>query len=91
MNNDQKAVLYYRAAATQRTGSDWQKPQFIPKRVRILKTVSPDSPFSPLIVHPGDYTVDCNQWGAVYVKADHGDFGLKLNEFDVIEWQKNTK
>ena len=91
MTNDEKYIAYLKAASTQRTGSDWQKPQFVPKIVKILKTVTSDPPGEELTIDTGEYEVDYTKWGAVFVTTENGCLGLRPIEFDVIEWQENLK
>lgn len=55
--------------------------------------MSEDFPFrtaNPSSVPPGIYAADCNQWGAVSVRASNGKMlGLKWPEFEPLEWEDN--
>jgi len=68
------------------------RPQCVPKRVHVLKTVRSDILWSipgphPWIV-PGEYDVTCNRWGAVTVMTPDGPLGLKPDEFAIVEMQE---
>jgi len=90
MTNEQMAVNYYKAGLSQR-GSNPQKPEFVPKKIKLEKTIGSDPPFTSLVAKPGEYDVDVNQWGAVSVKINEDYLGLRPDEFDVLEWQPNSK
>ena len=80
---DMKAA-YYKAGVLN------QLPPYLPTRVRVLRRVSGDFPFQGVVVEPGEYTCTSNRWGAVCVKAINGeDLGLRLDEFDPLEWGLN--
>lgn len=94
MNRTQKALNYYKIACMQIThGVPAQKPRFVPKVVMVLFTVRSDVPAltrDRMVARPGKYEVHANQYGAVSAKLPSGDYlGLKLNEFEVLEWQDN--
>jgi hypothetical protein len=61
----------------------------VPKRVRMLRTVRSEWPFS---AHRGaykgdEYDADVNRHGAVSVYVEDGGLlGVKPGEFEVIEW-----
>ena len=91
MNDTEKALNYYKTGAMQTGRGLWPRPQFVPKKVLIPVTVRAD--LDPRIfVSPGEYLVECNKYGAVSVKLESGTMlGLKLNEFEVLEWQENDQ
>lgn len=89
MTVDQMAKEYYLSAATQtRTHI---RPKYVPKKVKLSSTIRGDFPIGHMAAAgPGEFECECNQWGAVSVKAENGTMlGLKLDEFDVIEWKEN--
>jgi hypothetical protein len=88
MNNQEKELLYYKIGASQsRTG---KMPPFIPSRVRTQKWNRGDFIFADIEAPPGDYACNCNKFGAVSVKASNGKMlGLRLDEFEVLEWKEN--
>ena len=88
MTNDQMSSNYYRAGMTQR-GENPKMPDFVPKRIILQRTVMSDVPFDSLKAVPGDYDVDVNKWGAVSVKIGEKYLGLRIDEFEVLEWQEN--
>lgn len=91
MTNDQMATNYYKAALTQR-GKHWKKPDYVPKKIVLPRTVRSDVPFYSLKAEPGEYdNVHVNQWGAVSVDINGKHLGVKPNEFEVLEWQPNPK
>ena len=80
---------YYRTGATQ-TRKQCKRPEYIPKRIFIPRTVRSDIPNSSVAVHRGEYDAHVNQYGAVSIKITDDSFlGIMLYEFDVIEWQAN--
>jgi hypothetical protein len=84
MTNDQKAIAYYKAGATQTA------PPFVPARVRVLREQFGDSPFRGAGVSAGEHDCQCNQWGAVTVIDRAGKpLGLRLDEFDPLTWREN--
>ena len=88
MNNQEKELAYFKAAAKQRRTQE--KPPFIPCRIRIERRVRGDFPFNQTMVDPGEYDCYCNPFGAVSVKATNGDIlGLRLDEFEIIRWKDN--
>lgn len=93
MTEQEKIIDYYKTGTSQHGPAPWPKPRFIPKRVRVTKTVRSDlSAFFPgphPQVEPGVYEVKSNPYGAVSVATPLGDLGLKLDEFDIIEMAEN--
>lgn len=80
---------YYRTGATQ-TKKRCKRPEYVPKRIFIPRTVRSDVPDSSVAVHRGEYDAHVNQYGAVSIKITDDSFlGIMLYEFDVIEWQEN--
>ncbi len=90
MTNEQMALNYYNAGKTQ-TGKNPQKPDFVPKKIKLQRTVRSDWEFPRLVAKPAEYDVTVNQWGAVSVKINDEFLGIKPSEFVVIEWQANSK
>lgn len=88
MTDQEKALSYYRCAATQaRTGG---RPLYVPSRVRLTRRVCGDGPFCTTTLGPGDYECRSNRLGAVSVQATNGQLlGLRLDEFEPIAWAKN--
>lgn len=90
MTDQEKEIAYYKASACQsRTG---EKPPFVPSMVRLDTRVHDDWPNGHhLQVGPGDFPCECNQYGAVSVRAENGKMlGLRLDEFKPIAWRENT-
>lgn len=83
---------YYKAGAMQNSGGS-QKPKFVPKIIDLPKAVRADfSPFDDerAIAKAGRYEAHVNPYGAVSVVASNGKLlGVKLNEFEVVEWRQN--
>lgn len=90
MTNDQMAANYYKAGMTQR-GNNPQKPDYIPKRIKLNRTIHSDPPHDSLIAAQNEYDAEVNQWGAVSVIINGDYLGVKPDEFDVLEWQTNPK
>lgn len=89
VENTSHALNYYKTAALQSNHGSCPRPKYIPKRVLVLHTVSSDIPGGPRI-GTGEYDVECNPLGAVSVKTTSGKMlGLRLSEFEVLEWCKN--
>jgi hypothetical protein len=88
MTDQEKALAYYRCAATQaRTGG---RPLYVPSRVRLTRRVCGDGPFCTTTLGPGDYECRSNRLGAVSVQATNGQLlGLRLDEFEPIAWEAN--
>ena len=88
MDDKDKAIAYYRAGAQQ--GTTGERPPFVPLMVCVEHQVCGDFPFSDTIVRPGYHKCESNQFGAISVKAENGKMlGLKLNEFEPVEWVEN--
>ena len=84
MNDTEKAANYYRAAMAQ------QRPDWVPCRVRLMTRVKGDFPFHGTFQDAGEHDCECNQWGAVSVKATNGQMlGVKPAEFEVVAWRPN--
>lgn len=84
MDEKEKALEYYRAAAKNLT------PAFVPKRIVLERTVRGDGPFASTTAHAGKYDCESNRYGAVSVRATNGQMlGVLPDEFEVIEWQPN--
>ena len=78
---------YYRSAIIQQSRT--HKPPYVPCRIHLPYSVSADFPFTSL-VESGDYGCESNQYGAVSVIASDGRLlGVKLDEFEVLEWRAN--
>ena len=91
MNNTQKALNYYKTAAIQNRKS-CPKPLWVPKTIILSKTIRGDFPlYHHIVAEPGKYEAYCNPYGAVSVKTPNGDLGLRLDEFEVLDWQENSK
>ena len=91
MNNTQKALNYYKTAAIQNRKS-CPKPLWVPKTIILSKTIRGDFPVGHhIFADPGEYEAYCNPYGAVSVKTPNGDLGLRLDEFEVLDWQENSK
>lgn len=68
----------------------------VPKRVLMNQSVTVDQPLlaimqrekEPIPVCEEDetYEVRVNQHGAVTALTEHGELGLKPNEFSIVEW-----
>ena len=85
----QKALNYYKTGA-QQTSRNCKKPKYVPKRIVLSKTIRSDMPSSDLCAEPGEYVAHCNQYGAVSLRTLGGEMlGVKLDEFEVIQWQEN--
>lgn len=55
-------------------------------RIRLLKTLRSDWPFSNLSVPAGIYEAEMNQHGAVSVRARNGQLlGIKPGEFEFVD------
>jgi hypothetical protein len=80
------ALEYYQAAFEHR------RPTWVPSRVSVPHQVRGDPPFGhTMVVDPGEHACECNQWGAVSVRARNGQMlGIKSREFSVLTWQRNT-
>lgn len=85
-----KAAAYYRAAVLQRDDRS-QIPPHVPCRVRLDRRITGDWPVGHMTAAgPGEMDCRANKWGAVSVLADDGkQLGLKLHEFEVVEWAEN--
>jgi len=85
-----KAAAYYRSAVVQLRDAS-QIPPFVPCRVRLERRITGDWPTGHLTAAgPGEMPCIANKYGAVSVLADDGKrLGLKLDEFDPIEWAEN--
>lgn len=88
MTDQEKELEYFKSAAMQnRTGV---KPKYIPEKILVKKRVRGDGPFSSIQIAPGEYGCECNQYGAVSVKATNGQMlGLRLDEFEPLSWTEN--
>lgn len=90
ITDSEKAVKYYQAGHTQHKGGAWAKPPFVPSRVRLFRLCRGDGPFMGITVEPGEYECKSNRNGAVSVRASDGSMlGLRLDEFEPIEWREN--
>lgn len=82
----EKELDYYKSAAQRKT------PRFVPKAVTLLKDVRGDVPGNDLIAYAGVHDCSCNRHGAVSVTAANGQMlGVRLDEFEVIQWRENDK
>jgi len=87
----EKAVNYYKAGMMQNMKGirGDVRPDWIPSKIEIVKTVRSEG-FGPrLIAKPGIYQAYSNQFGAVSVRIKGNTLGVKPNEFDVVEWVEN--
>lgn len=83
---------YYRSGHLQNGKRNPGRPKFVPARIRLEETVRGDGPFAGTMAPPGEYACFCNQWGAASVIATNGEkLGVKLDEFEVIEWRENPE
>lgn len=91
LTNEQKALSYYKAGESQVVGErDWQRPEWVPKRVVLSGIVRGDGPWYSVFAQAGEHEVESNQFGAVSTRATNGEMlGLRLSEFKVIEWTRN--
>ena len=89
----QKESDYYRGAFLQRGNGDWPKPKFVPSKILLTQRIAGDWPVGhDSQAGPGEIPCECNQYGAVSVKAENGKMlGVKLHEFTVVEWKPNSK
>ena len=84
MTDDQKQIAYYKSGMLK------ELPPFVPSRVRVLKETFGDWPFRGAGVAAGECDCASNRYGAVSVLDRAGEgLGLKLNEFEPIEWRAN--
>ena len=92
MTNKDKEIAWLRAGTTQHPGGSWDRPLYVPSRVRLSKRITGDFPYGyTVFVEPGDYDCQCNRNGAVSVVAGHGKLlGLKPGEFEPIAWRNNV-
>lgn len=95
LTDEQKALSYYKAGAMQGRGnSQWPRPPYVPKRIRLLRDVRSDIPFrsNRLFGQAGQVYDNCesNQYGAVSININGEWLGVRLNEFEVLEWQENA-
>ena len=82
IRDKEKEADYYRCSYTQHKNGTWQKPDWLPSKVFLAKVVTGDGPFAHVKVAPGVHDCECNQNGAVSVKARDGSMlGLRLDEF----------
>ncbi len=92
--NEQKALSYYKAGAMQKGDRRWPKPPYVPKKIRLLCNVQSDIPFNRdrLFGTAGTEYDNCesNQYGAVSINVGGEWLGVRLSEFEVIEWQENA-
>lgn len=92
MDDTEKALDYYKTAALQTGRGPFPRPKYIPSRVALKTVVCSDGPMPKMYAYPGiEYPVHVNPLGAVSIEVD-GDgnwLGLRLDEFDVVEWQEN--
>lgn len=83
--SDMKAAAYYKAAATRNV------PPYVPAKVRLMNETYGDYPFLGAGVPAGEYPCECNRYGAVSVIDREGQtLGLRLNQFEPIEWRENA-
>ncbi len=62
----------------------------VPKRIRMLTTVSSCIPFSGLmVVKSGVYEAWTNSHGAVSAVIRGQNLGVKRDEFEVVDWYEN--
>lgn len=84
MTDEQMALEYYSAGLEQR------RPGFVPARVQLKQRVRGDFPFHATSAEATEHDCDCNQWGAVSVRANDGSMlGIKPAEFEPIAWKPN--
>lgn len=67
----------------------------VPVKVRMTRHLGPDfwgilHPGTPRIwlSHGEEYSVKCNQHGALWVMTPHGELGIKPGEHEIIEWRE---
>lgn len=90
MTDQEKEIEYYRAGNTQHEHGEWRKPRWVPSRVRLPSKVYGDFPFDSVSAGLGDLDCESNKNGAVSVKSSDGTMlGLRLDEFEVLEWREN--
>lgn len=93
-------ALKYRAKDSRNPTFDY--PSYfndkVPLKVRMKITVKPDYPFAlckpegTICEHGKEYYVWVNSYGEVTAILSNGElFGLRPNEFEVIEWHENIK
>ena len=85
-----KAADYYKAGILQRQDLS-RMPRYVPCRVRLDRRISGDWPIGHTSqAGPGEMECTTNKYGAVSVRAEDGkQLGLKLDEFEPIEWAEN--
>lgn len=96
MNDQEKLLNYLKAGNTQTYANSggWVMPDWVPSKVRMLRTVRPDGPLTkrPLecVARIGEeYEVESGKWGAISAKTPGGLLGLRPYEFEVVEWVEN--
>jgi|SRR6185503_15636035 len=89
------AVEFYKNAFQQSRsqGGECPKPDMVPARIRLPIRIAGDWPIGhDTQVGPGDFDCECNQYGAISVKAENGELlGVMLYECDILEWKPNDK
>lgn len=87
LTHEQKALNYYKSAALQGGRQPWPMPQFVPKTVLLLFSVKSD--VDALRARAGEYPCTSNKWGAISIEVEGRLLGIRLGEFEVLEWQPN--
>ena len=82
----QKLAEYYKA------GTEHRRPEWVPSKVVLGREVRGDMIFASTRVGPGIHECQCNQWGAISVKADNGKMlGIKWDECEIVELTANPQ
>lgn len=85
MTNDEKSHAFYKAVARD------ERPDFVPSRIALKKTVTGDGPFRWIRADAGEHDCESNQWGAVSVLTATGDkLGVRISECEVVAWRENS-
>jgi len=86
MTDTEKALAYYK------NGMLHEAPPYVPARVKLHARVRGDGPFAGTFADAGEHDCECNQWGAISIRATNGEMlGVRPAEFDVVAWRSNAK
>ena len=68
-----------------------ERPEFVPCRIKLEADVHGDFPSDSTVAKAGEHDCDCNQWGAVSVRASNGKMlGIKPKEFSILKFRPNN-
>ena len=93
-NNDpqflRQVIAFLQSCLTQR-GDSPVRPEFVPFKVRLIKTIRSETPLRKAVAYIGEYHCQHNQWGAISVIADDGkELGVRPSECIVLEMFRNS-